>query len=186
MKERIRHLIVLIVLILLDQISKYWVRTDLISKDIVIIPGVFKLQYHTNTGAVWGILTGKTLFLSIFTILMLLLIVLFYFKIPKEKKYIPIKIITILITAGAIGNLIDRIFLGYVVDFIYFELINFPLFNIADSYITVASIALLIFTLFIYKDEDLMFVYKIFSRKKADVPENMVDNDNDNTIDSDN
>lgn len=117
---------------------------------------------------------------------MLLLIVLFYFKIPKEKKYIPIKIITILITAGAIGNLIDRIFLGYVVDFIYFELINFPLFNIADSYITVASIALLIFTLFIYKDEDLMFVYKIFSRKKADVPENMVDNDNDNTIDSDN
>lgn len=171
MKERIRHFILLIVLILIDQVSKYWVRTDLISRDIVLIPDVLKLQYHTNTGAVWGILTDKTLFLSIFTMIVLLLIILFYFKIPKTKKYTALKIIVVFIAAGAVGNLIDRIFLGHVIDFIYFELINFPLFNFADSCLVVASIALFILSLFYYKDDDLMFIYKIFSKNRNTLPE---------------
>lgn len=168
MKERIRHFILLIILILIDQLSKYWVRTDLISRDIIIIPDVLKLQYHTNTGAVWGILTDKTLFLSIFTVIVLLLIILFYFKIPQARKYSFLKLSIIFIMAGAVGNLIDRIFLGHVIDFIYFELINFPLFNFADSYLVVASIVLIILSCFYYNDDDLMFVYKLFNKGKAD------------------
>lgn len=167
MKERIRHFILLIILILIDQLSKYWVRTDLISRDIVLIPDVLKLQYHTNTGAVWGILTGQTLFLSIFTVIVLLLIILFFFRIPQAKKYTILKLSVIFIMAGAVGNLIDRIYLGHVVDFIYFELINFPLFNFADSYLVVASIVLIILACFYYNDDDLSFVYKLLSKKKA-------------------
>jgi|GEM_PF-45140 len=171
MKARIRDLIIFTVLVFLDQLSKYWVKTDLINRDVVLIPKVLKLQYHTNTGAVWGILTDKTLFLSIFTILILLLIIIFYFKIPRQKKYLALNIIIVLIAAGAVGNLIDRIFLGYVIDFIYFELINFPLFNFADSYLVVSCIALFILTVFYYKDEDLLFIYGLFGKGKASVPE---------------
>ena len=56
--------------------------------------------------------------------------------------------------AGAIGNLIDRISLKYVVDFIYFELIDFPIFNIADCYLTVSSFLLIILAIFYYKEND--------------------------------
>lgn len=172
MKARIRDLLIFAVLVLLDQLSKYWVKTDLINRDIVLIPKVLKLQYHTNTGAVWGILTDKTVFLSIFTILVLLLIIIFYFKIPRQKKYLALNIIIVVIAAGAVGNLIDRIFLGYVIDFIYFELINFPLFNFADSYLVVSCIALFFLTIFYYKDEDLLFIYGLFGKGKASEPNN--------------
>ena len=166
MKERIKHLILLIILIGIDQISKYWVRTDLINRtQIDIIPGVLNLQYHTNNGAVWGILSGKVDFLKIFTLLILIVIVFLYFKIPEGKRYNALKILSIFMIAGAIGNLIDRFFLGYVVDFIYFEIIDFPLFNFADSCLTVAAIVLFILALLYYKDEDFAFVNQMFKKK---------------------
>jgi signal peptidase II len=69
--------------------------------------------------------------------------------------------------AGAVGNLIDRVLLGHVVDFIYFEIINFPLFNFADSCLTVSSILLFLLAIFYYKDEDFAFLDQIFRRKKV-------------------
>lgn len=168
MKARIRDLIIFVVLVLLDQLSKYCVKTDLIKRDIVLIPKVLKLQYHTNTGAVWGILTDRTLFLSIFTVLVLILIIFFYFNIPGQKKYTALNITIVAIAAGAVGNLIDRVFMGYVIDFIYFELIDFPLFNFADSYLVISCITLFLLTIFYYKDEDLHFIYGIFGKKKPD------------------
>ena len=63
-----------------------------------------------------------------------------------------------MITAGGIGNLIDRVRLNYVVDFIYFSLIDFPVFNVADIYVTVSMFLLLILVLFYYKDEDFQFL----------------------------
>ncbi|MHB8132040.1 MAG: signal peptidase II [Mobilitalea sp.] len=167
MKQRIRHLIYFIILIAIDQASKLWVKAVLMNKEpIVIIPDVFNLQYHQNTGAVWGIMSGKVAFLRILTFVILLCIIYVYFKIPKDKKYNPLKIITVFILAGAVGNLIDRIYLGHVVDFIYFELINFPLFNVADSYLTVSSVLLFIFAIFYYKDSDFAFLDDIFKKKK--------------------
>ena len=170
MKERIKHLILLIILICVDQASKFWVRMVLAERDpIVLIPGgVLKLQYHTNTGAVWGLMSGKVAFLRIFTIIVLALIVFLYLKIPKDKKYNALKIIIVFIMAGAVGNLIDRAILGYVVDFIYFELINFPLFNLADSFLTVSSILLFILAVFYYKDDDFAFLDHLFKRKKKE------------------
>ena len=63
-----------------------------------------------------------------------------------------------LIAAGAIGNMIDRIRFDYVVDFIYFVLINFPIFNVADIYVTVSTVALVVLLLFVYKENDLNFI----------------------------
>ncbi len=169
MKERLKHLLLFILLIAIDQLTKYWVKTDLLeSGPIIIIPDVFRLQYHTNNGAVWGLMSGKVDFLKIFTFLVLLLIVYFYFKIPKDKKYNALKYIVVFIMAGAVGNLIDRMALGYVIDFIYFELINFPLFNIADTYLTVSSALLLILAFFYYKDDDFAFIEQLFKKRNVE------------------
>ena len=167
MKQRLRHLILFIILTVIDQGVKLWVRQSLMNKDpLIIIPDVFSLQYHENTGAVWGIMSGKVQFLSIFTFVILLFIIFLYLKIPQDKKYNPLKLITVFIIAGAVGNLIDRIFLGHVVDFIYFELINFPLFNVADSYLTVSCVLLFLLAIFYYKDTDFEFLDRLFSSKK--------------------
>jgi len=167
MKQRIRHFIYLIILIILDQGTKFWAKTTLKEDGpISIIPDVFKLQYHENSGAVWGILQGKASFLSIVTIFILTLLLYVYFKIPKEKKFDPLKLIFVFIGAGAIGNMIDRISYNFVVDFIYFELINFPIFNVADCYVTISSVFIIILFLFYYKDQDLAFLDQLFQSKK--------------------
>jgi len=169
MKQRIKHFIYFILLIVIDQAVKLWVRADLKNNDpLVIIPDILKLQYHENTGAVWGILSGKVEFLRIFTLIILLLIIYLYIKIPQEKKFNPLKLLAVFILAGAVGNMIDRFYLGYVVDYIYFEIINFPLFNIADSYLTVSSALLFILAVFYYKEEDFEFLDTMFKRKSKE------------------
>ncbi|MBB2182969.1 signal peptidase II [Lachnospiraceae bacterium MD1] len=169
MKQRIRHFIYFIILVGIDQLSKYLIRTEL-NEPIRLIPDVLSLQYHTNTGAVWGIMSGKIAFLRILTLIILIFLIYLYFKIPKAKKFVPVQILAVFIIAGAVGNLIDRFYLGYVVDFIYFELINFPLFNIADSYLTVSCILLFILVVFYYKDDDFSFLEKLIPRRKKDDP----------------
>ena len=94
-----------------------------------------------------------------------------YYKIPWNKHFVWLKVILVLFVAGAIGNLIDRIFLNYVVDFFYFKLINFPIFNVADIYVTVAAILFIIFCLFYYKEEDFELLFPA-KRKKFDEKEN--------------
>ena len=79
-------------------------------------------------------------------------------KAPNKKRYIPLHLLLIVIAAGAVGNMIDRLRLNYVVDFIYFSLINFPVFNVADIYVTLATAFLAIQVLFRYKEEDFGFL----------------------------
>lgn len=160
----IGHFIFAVLLVVLDQISKLYIRTYLADgHDIPVIDGVFRIVFVKNTGAVWGMFKGFTNILSYSSVLIFALVLVFYIKIPKDnKKLRPLTGISIFVMSGAIGNLIDRIFLKYVVDFIYFELIDFPVFNIADCYITVSMFLLIILFIFYYKDDDLDF----FSRKK--------------------
>ena len=75
-------------------------------------------------------------------------------KLPDEKKFVPLRICITLITAGAAGNLIDRVVQGYVVDFLYFILIDFPIFNVADCYVVIACILFIVLILFYYKDDN--------------------------------
>ena len=79
-------------------------------------------------------------------------------ELPADKKYIYLKLLCFLITAGGIGNLIDRVRLDYVIDFIYFAPIDFPVFNVADIYVSVGMVFLFIVVLFYYKDEDFEFL----------------------------
>lgn len=179
MKERIKHLILFLILVGIDQASKLWVKSSLAGNDpFVIIPDVLNLQFHNNDGAVWGILSGKVPYLIIFTFIVMAAILYLYFKIPNGKRHKILKLLTVFILAGAVGNLIDRIYLGYVVDFIYFEIINFPLFNFADCCLTVSSILLFLLAIFYFKDEDFAFLDQIFGKKKkATISGESVDED---------
>ena len=72
----------------------------------------------------------------------------------------PLRICSILLIAGAVGNLIDRVRLNYVIDFFYFKLIDFPIFNVADIYVSVGTAVLIILILFYYKEEELNLLLK--------------------------
>ena len=75
--------------------------------------------------------------------------------LPASKKYRAIRVCLVFLTAGAAGNLYDRIFFDYVTDFLYFSYINFPIFNVADIYVTLSTITLVILFLFFYSEDDL-------------------------------
>lgn len=125
---------------------------------LVLIPGVLELEYLQNTGAAFGILSGKQWFFYIITIIMLAGILYVYYKMPMTKKYIYGHLVLIMICAGAIGNFIDRVLYQYVIDFIYISLIDFPKFNVADIYITVGCAIVVLLVMFVYKDEDFAFL----------------------------
>ena len=77
------------------------------------------------------------------------------YNMPFDKKFTFINVMLCLIAAGGIGNMIDRAMTAYVVDFIYFSLINFPIFNVADIYVSVATVLLVIYMLFVIKEDDV-------------------------------
>ncbi len=147
-KINIRHILLVIVLVFIDQITKFWAKTVLPGKPITIIPGVLKLHYHENSGALFGIMSNKTLLLGVTSAIALALIVFIYLKTPQDKRYNPLRFIWLLFLSGGIGNVIDRIAYRYVIDFIYFELIDFPIFNIADSFVTIGLILIIIMIIY--------------------------------------
>ena len=143
-------------LILLDQGTKYLAVQKLKDQaSFVLIPGVFELHYLENHGAAFGVLQGKKLFFIAITIVMIMLLIYVYGRLPSERRYYPLYGISIALFAGAIGNFIDRVLHNYVIDFFYFSLINFPIFNVADIYVTCAMVLFVILFLFYYKEADL-------------------------------
>ena len=163
MKQSIIALITVIALIILDQITKLIVLDKLKDHDaFVLIPGVFELRYLENRGAAFGMMQNMRAFFVVITIVVLAGVLIFYYKTPETKKYFMLRSVMVLIAAGAVGNFIDRVFRQYVVDFFYFSLINFPIFNVADIYVTCSMFLLVFLLLFYYKDEDL----QVYSFKK--------------------
>ncbi len=132
----------------IDQLLKYWVVGALAGgNQIDIIPGVLQLLYHENTGAAFGIFQEKRIILVGVTFVMLLALVFLIVSRKIKEKWI-IWGLT-LIAGGGIGNLIDRIFRGYVVDYIYFSPINFPVFNFGDCCVVVGTILIMYYILFL-------------------------------------
>ena len=133
--------LVLIACIIFDLISKKF--TVGIDKDA--IPGFFKFLYTQNTGAAWSIFSGSTVALIIISVIIIALLGVYVFasKTKNALFYVSLG----LIVGGAVGNLIDRIFLGYVRDFIKLEFMNFPIFNTADCFLTVGVVCLVIYYL---------------------------------------
>lgn len=159
--KKIVGLFGIFLLIGLDQFTKYTAKNFLEGKNpIELLPGIFELQYLENRGAAFGILQDKGIFLIILTIFVTLLLIYIFIKIPSEKKYVPLHLIGILLISGALGNMIDRLWRGYVIDFFYFKWIDFPIFNVADCYVTISACLLIFLYLFYYKEEDFSFLFK--------------------------
>ena len=156
----ITALISVVVLVCIDQFTKYLVVGHLKDRPAyVLIRNIFQLEYLENRGAAFGILQNQRVFFYISVLLITAAVIWFYSKVPMERKYLPLRICAVLIVGGAFGNCIDRIRLTYVVDFFYFKLIDFPIFNVADIYVTVAAFLLVILILVYYKEEDLERIF---------------------------
>ena len=104
--------------------------------------------------------------LLIFTGLIFLFLILLYYKIPLQNRYLPILAVLVLLLSGAVGNLIDRIFHSYVIDFFYFSLIDFPIFNVADCYVVIGVSLALFLLLFYYREDDFAFMDRTSSKEK--------------------
>ncbi len=158
-KYRIISMLSFFLLVIFDQWTKHLASLYLKGKEpFVLIEDVFELHYLENRGAAFGMLQGRQIFLLLLTIVFLIIICYIFYKMPSEKKYIPLYIVGVMICSGAIGNMIDRVRQQYVVDFLYFKWINFPIFNVADCYVTIAAFLLFFLVLFYYKDEDFEFL----------------------------
>lgn len=144
------------ILIFIDQFTKKMAYNALYNKSpIVLIDNVLELVYVENRGAAFGILQNKFFIFYVLTIIVLIVILSYVYRLPFNSHYIPFFAFLILIFAGAMGNFIDRIKNKYVIDFIYFKPIDFPVFNFADICITVGCIILIFSLLFIYRGEDI-------------------------------
>ncbi|MDY4970296.1 MAG: signal peptidase II [Lachnospiraceae bacterium] len=146
----------LILLIAADQLTKQLAVQYLYQNEpFEIIPGVFELHFLINKGAAFGIMQNHQYFFAAVTCAVLCVLVWVYGKTVSLPRFRPIRLLLILLMSGAVGNLLDRVRLGYVIDFFYFKLIDFPIFNVADCYVVVSVILLAVLILFVYKEEDL-------------------------------
>lgn len=114
------------------------------SREVVLIPGVLSLSYIENRGAAFGIMQGRQWLLIVISAVIIAAAVVFCIRRIRDTRYRYLRVLTVFLVAGALGNMIDRIMLGYVRDFIYFKLIDFPVFNVADIYVTVSAVLILI------------------------------------------
>lgn len=155
-------------LIVCDQLAKLLAVDTLKGQpNKVLIPGLFELEYLENRGAAFGSFQGFQVPLIAFTLILLAAILWKYGQIPYTRRFVPLRITFVTLTAGAAGNLIDRIARRYVVDFFYFKPFNFPRFNVADCYIVLSVIAIAILILFVYKEEELAFLFRLKNKSDA-------------------
>ncbi len=151
-----KSIIIVALLVLLDQGTKLLTVLKLKGNPpFTILKGIFELTYVENTGVAFGVFANKEygpILLSLFTCAIFLLILYFHYKLPLTKKYDTIRFVLLFLIAGALGNLIDRIRLGYVIDMLHFYWFEFPVFNLADTYVVVSSIVLILLVMTKYKD----------------------------------
>ncbi len=154
-KQAVLAVIYAAVLVIIDQVIKYLVTSKMkLGEYHKVIGDILGLEYIRNTGSAWGILSDHPILLAIFSIFVLLLIVFAYKNLCCSDRYKPVRIMLITILGGAVGNMIDRFRLKYVVDYIYFKLIDFPVFNFADICVTLTVFLLLFLFIFKYSNND--------------------------------
>lgn len=151
----------LIVLLLIgfDQFTKWLTILKLKGQPAkVLIADVLELQYLENRGSAFGMFQNQKIFILFVGLVFMICILYFLSRLPEDKKFVKVHVLLSVIIAGGIGNMIDRIRFDYVVDFISFVLINYPIFNVADIYIVVATICLFILFVFVFREQDLEFM----------------------------
>ncbi len=150
-RSKLPFLTISLIVVVLDQLSKRWILSNIeLYSSIDVVKGFFRLFHIRNTGAVWGLLDQNnpkiTLVLTLFSILAFFVMLWLFHKTDRVCRLDLIALA--LIMGGAVGNIIDRIRFGFVVDFIelYHRSYHFPTFNIADSSLTI-GVSLLIFSI---------------------------------------
>lgn len=144
--KRVRYVAAMVVLVLVDQWTKALVLRDLAGGTVVNpLPGILQFRYVENTGAAFSVLTGRTLFLSAVTavILLIAIVLLLLEKVPGVLNQVAL----VLMAAGGVGNLIDRVHRHYVVDFIEVLFTKFAVFNFADCCVTIGAVILILSTI---------------------------------------
>lgn len=137
-------LFIILGLILADQLSKQYIQSTMsLEMSIAVIPNIFHITYILNPGAAFGILEHQRWFFIMIAIMMLGIIVYYYPKLKEEHPLV--RLGTALLVGGAVGNLIDRVQTGYVVDFLDFRI--WPIFNVADMGIVI-GVGIIVYTLF--------------------------------------
>lgn len=151
-----RGILLPLFLIAADQFTKYLAVQGLKgAAPSVLIPGILGLSYVENRGMSFGLLQGQRTLFILVTVIICLLLIYLYLKIPETKRFNRISVSLLLIFSGAVGNFIDRVRQGYVVDFLELRFMSFPVFNLADCYISWTAVVLALLLLFYYKDEEL-------------------------------
>lgn len=155
------------VLVALDQWTKWLAVVSLKGKSPhVLLEGILEFYYYENRGAAFGTMQNKQVFFYILTPIILAFLVWFFSRLPRGRRFLPFRILSVVLAAGAVGNLIDRVIHQYVIDFIYVTAIDFPIFNVADCYITVSAFVLIVLYLFYYKEEELQEIFPQKKKKK--------------------
>lgn len=158
-------LIGFVILVGLDQWTKGMAVKHLMNqKPFVLWDGVFELLYSENRGAAFGMMQGRQFFFFVIALVVLGAVIYFLWRMPVTQRYMPMAVCLMMVSAGAVGNMIDRVLQGYVVDFLYFKLIDFPIFNVADCYVTVSAFLLILLVFFYYSEEEM----EVFSPRKKE------------------
>lgn len=140
-------------LVALDQWVKWWIVNDLsLGETKNLIPGVLSLNHIRNTGAAWSLLEGKMWLFAVITVIAVVVVITLMIKNQKQgSRWLMVGLSLIL--AGAIGNFIDRVRLGYVVDMFQTDFMNFPIFNVADITLVCGVICILIYIILDEKEQ---------------------------------
>lgn len=145
--------IITIVLVLVDQFTKYLTVANLaLYETIEFIPRFMSFTYIQNEGAAWSILEGQMWFFYLVTIIVSAVLIYFIYSEGKKDKIYGT--ILAIILGGTLGNFIDRLFYQYVIDMIKVEFISFPVFNLADSFLTIGVILLFVYSVYLERQED--------------------------------
>ncbi len=138
--------LIIVLIVVFDQLSKFFVDLYLKGNETTVaIPYVISFQYHENRGAAWGILSEHRWVFMLISTVAIIAILGFLIWTRKEKTSFLVRLSLAFFAGGGIGNMIDRVRLSYVIDFLKFEFIDFPIFNVADSFITIGAAIMIVY-----------------------------------------
>lgn len=144
------YILIIIVGLVLDRVTKIYASNNFIENPVQ--GPIINLTYLENRGAAFGILQDRRIFFILITVAIVLYLLYYFYKSYKTNPII-LNIALSMIISGALGNFYDRLINGYVVDFVEFSFVNFPVFNIADIFVTLGCALMIIYIIFVHEDK---------------------------------
>lgn len=144
------YILIIIVGLVLDRVTKIYATNNFIENPVQ--GPIINLTYLENRGAAFGILQDRRIFFILITVAIVLYLLYYFYKSYKTNPII-LNIALSMIISGALGNFYDRLINGYVVDFVEFSFVNFPVFNIADIFVTLGCALMIIYIIFVHEDK---------------------------------